>query len=1524
MEASNRETLALLEAKTTAHDKLAEELATQHQKIVALRREISELEDKNQAAQNAATSTKFRQQSLQQEIDLLKKNNEWYESELQTKNAEYSKYRKEKSAKISELQRMYDDANETIESLRRTESALRSRVDEVNQKAEESLTRIQELQDAAAKAEESFRVELDSARRLADLQKQSADTARARLQDVQSSFDKIREDAAEELGQMQAELETERSEKEMSLQRIGELEEQIEKLESDLASRQQNTAAVTGTPRRAINGLGAIATPVRGGSPSFGTPGYATPSRAKGGLTFTQLYSEHAQTRAELEAERRRNAKLSQSIDDMIRDLEAKQPEIEELRDGHQRLEQNVVEISELLEEANRERDAARKEARKVSGEVSGLQREGNMLRQQMQDLSQQVKALLFELTVRDQGIEALSPADQAHFEQIVRGEVEYQEDATDTSRYISQRLTLFRNIEELQEQNSKLLRLTRELGEIMEGEEAKAKENQTLKDREELDELRRKVGRYEDELKTLNTVAESYQRERDMFRRMVTHRGQLPPGADIQSMFGQSVGPSTPPAGGFSQSVGPGAVPQQDLSEYAKLLKDLQSQFDAFRQESVTDRTMIKEQADRLAKEKSDLQIEINRNSSQLSLAQERYELLQANFNQLRTENAELQKRSQNLAETSAKQDLKTAQVAEELFEAKSQVDGLRHEAANLKAEKELWKSIEARLTEDNRALSDERTRLNKMIADLQNLQNERELAESENRRRLQNRIDSLESELQAVKRKLDDEVEDGKRATLRREYESEQNRTRIDDLVKSLSNTREELVAAKTQRDQLQARVDELRIELRNAEEKAIALQPRPTPRPETATQDGGAEEADSGELTREQELAVEVADLKRDLEIARNELEAAKNDVEQYKAISQSSEEELRSIGEAHDLYREEMDKSIEEKDAKIKDLEQRVEEISNELATTNTELSNVRSSHEQDMARLTEQKTILEGEVARLKDESERYQETAKLCQEDLKAQARIAQNAQQSYEAELIRHAEASQNLQKVRSEYNELKEEVGELKSEAQAAKTALESSKDSWEETKARYERELTDLRTRREEVNDQNRRLHQQLETVSAQISALKQSRASLGGEQADAGVTPPPDTENLQEVIRYLRREKEIVDVQYELSMQEAKRYKQQLDHTQAQLDQTREKLNQERQNVLDKEQSNITHSKLMETINELNLFRESSVTLRNEARQAQAQLADKVKEVENLMAQIDPLQTRVRELESDVEFKAGELEKLQEDRDRWQKRTQNILQKYDRVDPEELAEMKNKIETLQTEKDQALAETEPLQTQIQELQAQISGFEERIEQAKTEAADASKKEAEQTFEERKAKMVDQFKEQVRKLRQQARDRDQEHNQHAQVITQERDQAVQELATVKEELATAKEELEATKATRDEAVAAAERSKESEKPQEPKDAEEGQIEESGVPSPETALLEARANAAEAKAAEESARAAELQGQVESLQTRVRELEAQLVCSTLISRKLTLTVYRAHFNRNNQLLGLNRREYKSWRLKL
>ena len=1471
LESSNRDTLSLLESKSTAYDNLAEELNAQHQKTIDLRREVSSLEQSVQSSTAASTSAKFHQQGLQQEIESLKRNNDWLDKELKTKSAEYTKYRKEKGLRIAELQRQYDEAISTIDASTRTETTLRRRLEEVSQKADDSFSRIQKMQEEAAKQNESFKVELDAANRLTELTRNSANTEKQRQQELFIQLESAKEDASEQLGRLGAELETEHREREAADAKIAELEVQIEQLQTDLSALQSQSPIHDAT-HHGINGF-TVRTPARGAS----TPhGYSdSPSRGKGVLSVTQMYSDYTKIKTELDIEKRRSEQLSSSLDDMMQDLETRQPEIEELRADHSRLESEIAEMSSLLDVVGKERDQAVKSAKKWEGQVQGKIREGEVLRQQLRDLSSQVKVFLMEVNLRDRGLDDLSTESRAQLERLAQGEVDSgaSEGVTATGKFISENLVTFRNIAELQERNTDLIRITREVGERMEHEEELRKQRESAQD---WDDLQQKYERCKDEVKSLVTQSQSYIRERDMFRRMLAHRGQLPPGTDVSSLFGDSVNgdaaPTTPTRATFMNSIEDSPT-AKDLADYAKLYKDMQEHFDSYRQEAATDRSTLKQQVDGLSKNNGELRSEIARSNSQVTLAHERYEMLQANYAMLKNENSELQKRSQHLSESAAKQDLRVQQVAEDLVEAKGLAESMRNETANLKAEKDFWKTIEKRITEDNESLLNERSRLNSLNSNIQNLLNEREHSDTEARRRLQTQIDNLEKDLQITKNKLSEETEENKRSALRREYDHEQSHKRIDDLVSSLGVTREELVAANTTRDHLSARVEELTIELRSAEERVNVLQDTSTARSNIANGENSQLSSAGGEtnLSREQELAVQASELKRDLDLTKSELENFKGQVEQYKTISQQSEDELLSMNESHDLYRQETDKLINEKDSKNRELHQRIEDITSELDSTNSELSGLRNEQTEYARRLEEQKKAFEAELAQMKDQDDRHAAAAQYYEEDLKVQAQIAQQAQQNYENELVKHADAAKALQKARGDYNELKLEVVEVKTEAESARANLNQSEESWGESKEQYVRELAELRTGRESLAAQNNRLHQQLESITAQISSLK--KRAISAEENPGEGPPASDIDNLNEVVKYLRREKDIVDVQLELSSQEAKRLKQQLDYTQSQLDETRLKLNQQRRADADLERSILDHNKLMDTVNELNTFRESNVTLRAEKNQAQSALATKAREIEELRAQIEPLQAEILELKNECEIQKGEARLLKENSDRWQQRAQNVLQKYDRVDPAELEALKEQLKNLGTERDELLSSKQSLQQQAENASSQITQVQ---EQSTT----------------MKLRLTEQFKARSKTLS----DRIKEKDSALQTAMTEKQTFEQRLA----ELSSVQSELETTRAERDAAIERASTQTAAAKSNPPNGSEDGQVDEGEVPKPTQEDLQSmrdRLSAAEARVNGAASESAGLQIQLATSQSKITELEVQIV-SLLDQRPCNTTV--------------------------
>ena len=120
----------------------------------------------------------------------------------------------------------------------------------------------------------------------------------------------------------------------------------------------------------------------------------------------------------------------------------------------------------------------------------------------------------------------------------------------------------------------------------------------------------------------------------------------------------------------------------------------------------------------------------------------------------------------------------------------------------------------------------------------------------------------------------------------------------------------------------------------------------------------------------------------------------------------------------------------------------------------------------------------------------------------------------------------MKHAEAARTLQTVRSEANQVRLEIADLRTQASSANTILAQKEESFASQKEQYERELADLRNRREEVVQQNAHLHNQLETLTKQIGNLQRDRSQLS--HVESGEPAIPGLDDLQEVIKYLRRE------------------------------------------------------------------------------------------------------------------------------------------------------------------------------------------------------------------------------------------------------------------------------------------------------------------------------------------------------------------------------------------------------------
>lgn len=287
-------------------------------------------------------------------------------------------------------------------------------------------------------------------------------------------------------------------------------------------------------------------------------------------------------------------------------------------------------------------------------------------------DLGRQVQHLLRELQERELGLNGDLSPDETQVMQAMNEAYESGLDFTDTDKIISQRLTIFHNILELQQQNQNLLRVTRQLGDKMEHDEKEYQSKMENLESEALQKATQVIDQLRDELKSIRTKMESHVREKDMWRRMAT--GKLPPGSMDTEMPSTSSGPS---------------------EEQQNMLRELQLQFDAYRNEAATDQRTLNDQIRTLNAERSEALINAAKYKSQMDLANERYKILQGNMEMVNKESEELRKRIQRMQEQNARQDVKVQQAAEELVDVRGFLESLRTENANLKAEKTLFKVL-------------------------------------------------------------------------------------------------------------------------------------------------------------------------------------------------------------------------------------------------------------------------------------------------------------------------------------------------------------------------------------------------------------------------------------------------------------------------------------------------------------------------------------------------------------------------------------------------------------------------------------------------------------------------------------------------------------------------------------------------------------------------------------------------------------------------------------------------------------
>ncbi|XP_040190312.1 nucleoprotein TPR isoform X2 [Rana temporaria] len=989
--------------------------------------------------------------------------------------------------------------------------------------------------------------------------------------------------------------------------------------------------------------------------------------------------------------ERQENKRITKYLDEIVKEVESKAPILKRQREDYERMQKSVASLSSKLEQAMKEIQRMQNETDRANKLASVAERENQRLERQVKDLSQQVRVLLMEL-------------EESRGNHVQREEDVSSANISSSSEVITQHLVTYRNIEELQEQNQRLLITLRELGEKKEKEEEELASSQLCELRRDLESTHGELEQLRENRQHQMQVLDSTVRQRDMYRILLAQTtGVTFPSADDTSMTstprkspGSSQPPSTPtPAVLLPES-------STEAAEAKAALRQLQDVFENYRKEKAENDKMLNEQNEKLQEQVTELRSQNARISTQLEFASKRYEMLQDNVESYRREITSLQEKSQKLSATTQKQEQIINTITQDLRAANEKLALAEVKAENLKREKELLKMTETRLSQERESLLAEQRGQNLLLTNLQTIQVTLERSETEIRQRYNNQIERLEQELTHVKKKLEHEIEqkhllgknqDVQILDMKRQYDSELN----------LHNSTKELLK-NSNKD-----IATLRQQLANFEAQLASRSSQPS------VEDKEANAEDLEEIKNKLKQATEqISDLKE-------RLKTSTSNVEQYREVVLGLEESLNKEKQVTDETRTTIEARLKEATEYQSQLEKKLMELEKEKQELRDEKHKSVETLEQQLSQLKQSLSSLQAEVQSALQRAATAANNEQKAKQDCQEQAKIASESQNKYERELMLHAADVEALQAAKQQLSGTAATRQKSEEAAQKAQSQLRECKASWEERERILKDETSKNRSRCEDLEKQNRLLHDQIEALSRKMMASVQEGA-LNVSLSEEGKSE----EQVMEILRFVRREKEIAEARFDVAQVESLRYRQRLEHMEKEMNELQDSLNAEREKVQVTVKTMAQHEELMKKTETMNVLIGTNKMLREEKEKLEQNLQQLQAKIRKLESNILPLQESNSELSEKSGMLQAEKKLLEEDVKRWKARTQHLLNQQKDSDAEECKKLLSERDVNVKRIQQLTEEVGKLKTDTARLNASLNTSQSQCQSAREELA------------------------------------------------------------------------------------------------------------------------------------------------------------------------------------------------------
>ncbi|KAF4389040.1 hypothetical protein F8388_026769 [Cannabis sativa] len=634
-----------------------------------------------------------------------------------------------------------------------------------------------------------------------------------------------------------------------------------------------------------------------------------------------------------------------------------------------------------------------------------------------------------------------------------------------------------------------------------------------------------------------------------------------------------------------------------------------------------------------------------------------------------------------------------------------------LNMEVSVLKHEKEMLVNAEKRALDEVRSLSERVHRLQASLDTIQCAEQVREEARAAERKRQEEYTKQIQREWAEARKELQEERDNVRALTQEREQTIKSAMRQVEEMAKDLSNALHAAAAAETRATLAEVKLSDLEKKIKSSDVKDLDI-------------DG----ANGSSSIFGSETITDLRAAKEEIEKLKEEAHVTKDHMLQYKSIAQVNEDALKQMECAHENFKVEAEKLKRSLEAELLSLREKVSELENECSLKSEEVASAAAGKEEDLSSASAEIRSLKEENSAKASQIMTMEIQISALKEDLDKEHQRWRACQDNYQRQVILQSETIQELNKTSQALGLLQEEASEMRRLVDAQKSENNDLKSKWEAEKAAALELKNDFEKKYNELNEQNKILHSRLEALH--IQSAEKDRSSSGLSSGTAGPDALSDAD-LQKVVHYLRRTKEIAETEISLLKQEKLRLQSQLESALTAAETAQSSLHSERASSRTLLFSEEEIKSLQLQVREMNLLRESNVQLREENKhnfeecQKLREVAQKANvEIENMEKLLKESQIQVEACNKEILIQKLEKEQLE-------KRVAELLERCKNIDVEEYDRLKDEVQQMQEklkEKDSQLEENKRL---LSEKQGAVSLLEQDLCNCRSELSEREKR-------------------------------------------------------------------------------------------------------------------------------------------------------------------------------------------------